>query len=174
MNQPGETWEYGVNMDWSGRLIERISGFSLGDYLQTFIFAPLGIFKLTFFPSEEAKNDLAYLHERNADGTVALASGGHVCHRPLVASTLEEKKSIVNAGGHGLFGTPSQYCGEPPSPPCFRDYFAIADACAEIISVLLNHGTHPKTGTQLLKRETMDGTSQTTINDDTIYYSSTN
>lgn len=151
-------------MDWAGRLIERISGFCLGDYFQRFIFAPLGISKLTFFPSEEAKNNLAYLHERNADGTVALASGGHVCHRPLVASTPEEMKSIVNAGGHGLFGTTSQYCGESPFPRYVATAGCVsADARAEIISVLLNHGTHSKTETQLLKRETVDGILQTTM-----------
>ncbi|KAL6362721.1 hypothetical protein LRP88_04025 [Fusarium phalaenopsidis] len=32
VNQPGSAWEYGIGIDWAGRLVERMSGLSLDDY----------------------------------------------------------------------------------------------------------------------------------------------
>ena len=29
---PGQRWEYGVNIDWIGKAVERVSGQRLGDY----------------------------------------------------------------------------------------------------------------------------------------------
>src|SRR5713226_7406691 len=40
---PGERWEYGINIDWVGRIIEAVSGQSLDAYLRERIFAPLGM-----------------------------------------------------------------------------------------------------------------------------------
>jgi len=40
---PGERWEYGVSTDVLGRLIEVVSGKSLGEFLQERIFTPLGM-----------------------------------------------------------------------------------------------------------------------------------
>ena len=31
---PGERWEYGINIDWVGKIVEAVSGQMLGDYLQ--------------------------------------------------------------------------------------------------------------------------------------------
>lgn len=46
--QPGEKWQYGLNSDLLGCLIEVISGQNLEDYFQKNIFAPLGM-KDTYF-----------------------------------------------------------------------------------------------------------------------------
>lgn len=43
MHHPGEVWEYSVATDVLGALIERVSGESLGAYLEKRIFAPLGM-----------------------------------------------------------------------------------------------------------------------------------
>ncbi|TQB69250.1 hypothetical protein MPDQ_002119 [Monascus purpureus] len=123
--QPGEQWEYGVNIDWVGRLIERVTSVSLGEYFQEHIFAPLGLSRISFLPSAEMKKNLAGLHQRASNGKMELHDGGHVLHRPLVVSGPEAAKGIVNAGGH------------------------------EIISTLLNYGIHPKTKAQVLKKETV-------------------
>src|SRR5262249_897451 len=40
---PGPRWEYGTNIDWAGRLVERISGETLEDYFQQHVFRPLGM-----------------------------------------------------------------------------------------------------------------------------------
>src|SRR5215472_15161009 len=51
MFDPGERWEYGINIDWVGRLVEEISGQQLDRYLSDHIFAPLGMQETGFFPS---------------------------------------------------------------------------------------------------------------------------
>lgn len=111
VHQPGEGWEYGINMDWTGRLIERVTGSSLNDYFQAHIFKPLGLSRLSFFPSAELKKHLASLHRRGSDGKMRVHEGGHIVHKPLVVSSPEEAKTVVNAGGHGLFCSPSEYSG---------------------------------------------------------------
>ncbi|KAH7268470.1 beta-lactamase/transpeptidase-like protein [Fusarium solani] len=70
VNQPGSAWEYGIVIDWAGRLVERMSSLSLDDYCRLHIFEPLGIQRMTFFPTAEMKENLAYLHRRNEDGSI--------------------------------------------------------------------------------------------------------
>ncbi len=40
---PGTRWQYGINIDWAGRMVEAVSGDDLESYFQTHIFAPLGM-----------------------------------------------------------------------------------------------------------------------------------
>src|SRR5438876_1232656 len=40
---PGERWEYGVNLDWVGKTVEQLSGQSLEAYFKEHIFGPLGM-----------------------------------------------------------------------------------------------------------------------------------
>src|ERR1700736_2575681 len=40
---PGDRWEYGINIDWVGRTVEAISGQPLEVYFHEHIFAPLGM-----------------------------------------------------------------------------------------------------------------------------------
>ena len=53
--QPGEKWQYGLNSDLLGCLIEVMSGMSLDDFFHKNIFAPLGM-KNTYFnvPADKA------------------------------------------------------------------------------------------------------------------------
>ncbi|MDR2482455.1 MAG: beta-lactamase family protein [Treponema sp.] len=59
---PGEYWMYGFSHDVLGRLIEVISGKSLGRYLQETIFEPLGMEDTAFFvpPNKRARLSRAY------------------------------------------------------------------------------------------------------------------
>jgi len=41
LHQPGTKWEYSRSTDVVGRLVEVLSGMSLGQFLQQHIFAPL-------------------------------------------------------------------------------------------------------------------------------------
>jgi len=67
---PGDKWEYGVNIDWVGRLVETISGQSLDAYFRDKIFAPLGMKDSTYVTSEEQRSRQARVHLRQADGTL--------------------------------------------------------------------------------------------------------
>jgi methyl acetate hydrolase len=48
--EPGARWQYGMGLDWTGRLIETISGMSLEEYFQRNIFVPLGMKDTSFVP----------------------------------------------------------------------------------------------------------------------------
>jgi CubicO group peptidase (beta-lactamase class C family) len=47
--QPGERWYYSAAVDIQGAIIERISGMSLGEFMQTRIFAPLAMEDTGFY-----------------------------------------------------------------------------------------------------------------------------
>ncbi|EEA21903.1 hypothetical protein TMatcc_008670 [Talaromyces marneffei ATCC 18224] len=136
INQPGTMFDYGVNLDWAGILVERITGLSLNEYFQKHIFAPLGIKDISFFPGADMKRRLAYMHRREEDGSL------HVTDHLYRFALMEKKASDSGAeerfcsGGAGCFGTIGDYC--------------------KIIAVLLNNGTCPKTKAQILKPETVD------------------
>ena len=36
--EPGEKWDYGINIDWVGKAVERSSGQKLGDYFAEHLF----------------------------------------------------------------------------------------------------------------------------------------
>lgn len=135
VNQPGDRWEYGINIDWAGQLVERVTDMSLNDYFQKHIFEPMGIHHINMFPTAEMKKDLAYLNARDSDGKLTLNANGHLNRRPLVLTKPEDIKATFNAGGAGCFARPAEYC--------------------QIIAMLLNDGTHSKTGAQILKPETV-------------------
>jgi len=68
--QPGEKWQYGLNSDLLGCLIEVISGINLEDFLRKNIFEPLGM-KDTYFnvPASKA-NRLATVYTEDASGNI--------------------------------------------------------------------------------------------------------
>jgi CubicO group peptidase (beta-lactamase class C family) len=67
---PGDKWEYGIHIDWVGRIVETVSGQPLGDYLRDKICAPLGMSDTGFAPTVEQRARLAPVHQRQADGTL--------------------------------------------------------------------------------------------------------
>src|SRR3954466_6410288 len=38
---PGARWEYGISIDWAGKMVEAVSGQRLGEYMRQNIFEPL-------------------------------------------------------------------------------------------------------------------------------------
>ncbi|OGE51217.1 hypothetical protein PENARI_c014G10445 [Penicillium arizonense] len=134
VNQPGEAWEYGINIDWVGILIERVTGKPLNQYFQLHIFDPLGLDQISMIPTEKMKNKLAYMHQRDPTGRIH--SRDHLLRLPLIMDDESDMKSFFNSGGAGCFSTPQDYC--------------------QILAVLLNDGTSPSTGSQLLKKSTVD------------------
>jgi CubicO group peptidase (beta-lactamase class C family) len=69
---PGDRWEYGVNTDWVGRLVEVVGGQSLDACFRDNIFQPLGMKDSGYFVSAEQRARQARVHARQADGTLAL------------------------------------------------------------------------------------------------------
>ncbi|KAK5076555.1 hypothetical protein LTR64_005965 [Lithohypha guttulata] len=136
VNQPGEVWEYGINIDWAGILVERASGKKLNDYFQEHIFQPMGITHINMFPTKDMLSKFAYMHDRDAKGNVHRRNDGHLARAPLIAQTQADRDAIFQQGGAGCYARPNQY--------------------AQIIAMLLNDGTHAPSGAQILKKETVD------------------
>jgi CubicO group peptidase (beta-lactamase class C family) len=67
---PGERWEYGINTDWVGRLVEAASGRPLDAYFRERIFGPLGMADSGFVTADAQRARQARLHQRQADGTL--------------------------------------------------------------------------------------------------------
>ena len=94
---PGERWEYGINIDWAGRMVEQVSGQNLDSYMRANIFAPLGMHDSGFQPNDEQFSRSVQAHARNADGSLE-----PVPRTP--PSNLE-----FHAGGGGLSSTGPDY-----------------------------------------------------------------
>lgn len=59
VNQPGEKWEYGINIDWAGIVLERATKTTLNDWIQKNIMQPLGLKNVNMLPTAEMKKELA-------------------------------------------------------------------------------------------------------------------
>jgi len=94
---PGQRWEYGINTDWLGRLVEEVSGQSLSAYLREHVFTPLGMTD-TFFnvPAIKAPR-LVTVHQRGPNGNLAEQP-----RQPPPSSTFF-------SGGGGLSSTGGDY-----------------------------------------------------------------
>ncbi len=69
--EPGTRWEYGIAIDWVGRIIEAVSGKTLDAYFAEHIFAPLGMRDTGFRVPPDRRARLATLHQRGEDGGLA-------------------------------------------------------------------------------------------------------
>ena len=67
---PGERWQYGINIDWVGRAVEAASGLPLEVYFRQHIFAPLGMSDTDYVISATQRSRLVSVHQRHEDGTL--------------------------------------------------------------------------------------------------------
>ena len=95
---PGTRWEYGVNTDWVGLLVEALSGQTLAAYLEANVFAPLGMTDTRFHRTPEQNARVAGVHQRGADGTLTPS-----------AVELVRDDAEYDSGGHGLHSTAADY-----------------------------------------------------------------
>ncbi len=94
---PGERWEYGINIDWAGKMVEAVSSQKLGDYLQQNLFAPLGMNSTSFKISPSQRTRLASVHARGPDDSLAVF--------PFEIP----QEPQFQMGGGGLYGTAQDY-----------------------------------------------------------------
>jgi CubicO group peptidase (beta-lactamase class C family) len=94
---PGTKYEYGINTDWLGRVVEAASGESLDAYMQREILGPLGMMSTTFAMSDEQRAGSVPIHVRGDDGS-------------WEATDIDwSQQPDWWAGGHGLYSTPRDY-----------------------------------------------------------------
>jgi methyl acetate hydrolase len=94
---PGDKWEYGINIDWIGKVVERVGGQRLGDYFAEHLFGPIGMKDTGFKLSPERRARLVGMHSRGADGGLA----------PMAFEMPQEPE--FEMGGGGLYGTAADY-----------------------------------------------------------------
>jgi methyl acetate hydrolase len=94
---PGEKWDYGINIDWVGKAVERVSGQRLGEYFSEHLFAPIGMKETAFSLIQDRRGRLAAMHERGEDGTLS----------PIALEMPQEPE--FEMGGGGLYGTAADY-----------------------------------------------------------------
>jgi CubicO group peptidase (beta-lactamase class C family) len=94
---PGDRWEYGINIDWAGKMVEAASGLKLDRYFQENIFGPLGMTDTSFKLGTSQRARLSAVHQRDASGALA----------PIEFGLPEEPEFLM--GGGGLYGTATDY-----------------------------------------------------------------
>ena len=97
MFDPGDRWEYGINIDWVGKVVEAMSGQKLDRYFQEHIFGPLGMKDTSFKISPSQRARLATVHQRGEGGALA----------PIEFGLPEDPEFLM--GGGGLYGTAGDY-----------------------------------------------------------------
>jgi methyl acetate hydrolase len=97
MFEPGTRWQYGQGIDWTGRLVEAISGMSLEDYFQTKILGPLEMRDTSFIMPAAKFDRLVSTYRRQDEGSLK-----------------QDPRSLPSApksfnGGGGLYSTTADY-----------------------------------------------------------------
>lgn len=95
--EPGTRWQYGTGLDWTGKLVEAVSGQTLEAYFQANILEPLGMKDTKFSVPEEKFSRLASVYQRQGSGELK--------QNPR---SLPAPPQAFNGGG-GLYSTAGDY-----------------------------------------------------------------
>ena len=98
VGDPGTLFEYGINTDWLGLVVEAASGQKLDAYFDEHILGPLGIEHASFHPDEQERANLSAVHLRNRETNAWEATDLDWSLAP-----------DWWAGGHGLYCPPNEY-----------------------------------------------------------------
>jgi len=97
LSDPGTRFEYGINIDWLGLVVEAVSGQTLDVYFQEHITGPLGMTNTTARMTPEQRANSTPIHVRGEDGA-------------WVATDMDwAQEPDYWGGGHFLYSTPRDY-----------------------------------------------------------------
>jgi methyl acetate hydrolase len=94
---PGEQWQYGINIDWAGKMVEKVSGQRLESYFHEHIFGPLAMNDTSFKLSPAQRSRLVSMHAREATGEL----------KPTEFEMPQDPEFYM--GGGGLYSTGPDY-----------------------------------------------------------------
>jgi methyl acetate hydrolase len=97
MRDPGEAWEYGIGIDWAGKMVEAVTGKRLGTQLREALLEPLGMHDTAFRIGAPQRERLAAMHVRGEDGSLT----------PIPFELPQEPE--FEMGGGGLYSTARDY-----------------------------------------------------------------
>lgn len=95
-SDPGTRWQYGIGIDWAGRMVEAAAGKDLEAVFQERIVGPLKMADTSFIARPDMVARLATVHSRTPEGL-----------KPLSIEPNPPRE--FHAGGGGLFSTPRDY-----------------------------------------------------------------
>jgi methyl acetate hydrolase len=95
--EPGSRFAYGMSTDWTGRVIETLSGLPLEAYFRRHILDPLDIRDMTFSPTAEQWERVAPVHLVADDDSAAVIDFEFPTEREF------------DPAGHGLYATALDY-----------------------------------------------------------------
>jgi methyl acetate hydrolase len=94
---PGTAWQYGIGIDWAGKLLEAVTGETLEATMRAHVLEPLGMHDTGYLLTDRVRGRLAVSNDRKPDGTLVSA--------PFDAP----QDPALFLGGGGLYGTASDY-----------------------------------------------------------------
>ena len=124
--QPGEAWAYSASVDIQGYLVEKLSGQSFGEFLDSRIFAPLGMTDTGFYAPDEDYDRLSEIYGYHPET-------GQLVPVPYPQVQFRKETIAFESGGGGLVSTMNDY--------------------SRFAQMMLNDGSLD--GVQLLKPETV-------------------
>lgn len=133
--QPGERYVYGYGTDILGAVIEVVSGESLGDFLQSRLFEPLGMKDTFFFVPPVHAARLATVYGETDEGIVRAPDAG------------EPGGNFYHGQGHYVDGPRLSHSGGAGAVSTARDY-------ARFLEMLRSGGTLD--GVRILGRKTVE------------------
>lgn len=138
--QPGEAWEYGLNTDVLGYVVEVVSGNSLEEFCRNRIFGPLKMNDTCFCLSKEKQSRLTALYKMGGDKKINRVGNEPIAEGNFVYSATypTHEDGRYHSGGGGLVST-------------LRDYFRFCQ-------MLLSRGELD--GVRVLKAQTVDRITQ--------------
>lgn len=95
---PGERWDYGINIDFVGKAVEAVSGKKLSAVMKENLFEPLGMNDTAFKITPSMRERLAKIHQRGDDDKLS----------PLMELEIPQEPEFEMGGG-GLYGTAGDY-----------------------------------------------------------------
>jgi CubicO group peptidase (beta-lactamase class C family) len=102
MFQPGAEWAYSMSIDVLGRVVEVLSGMTLGEFMKKRIFDPLGMSDTAFHCAPEKQDRLAALYVPNPGDNRRRV-------RNDAAGAGATKVPTADLGGGGLVSTTADY-----------------------------------------------------------------
>ncbi|MBI1390816.1 MAG: serine hydrolase [bacterium] len=110
--QPGSKWEYGLNTDVLGYLVQVVSGKTLGEFCKERIFTPLGMNDTTFYVTPEQRKRLAAVYEPDGKGGIRKCKDGLLEGDSVTYSVNYpyDGAGTYFSGGAGLVSTSGDYC----------------------------------------------------------------
>jgi CubicO group peptidase (beta-lactamase class C family) len=95
---PGERWDYGINIDFVGKAAEAVSGKKLSAVMKENLLDPLGMSDTGFKITPSMRQRLAKIHQRGEDDKLT----------PLMDLEIPQEPEFEMGGG-GLYGTAEDY-----------------------------------------------------------------